>query len=116
MPNVNDVYAGKYYQAAQLEDGPLNMTIDHAEVVLLKGDDGRETSKVVVFFTEGVQGFVCNKTNALEIAKLAGTPISEQWDGTPIQLFGTEVQFGSKMVPAIRVRAAPDEFTPPDAG
>lgn len=69
-----------------------------------QGSDAEE--KPIVFFDETDQGLVLNVTNANGITELLGTDETNEWKGKKICLYPTRVQFGSKMVDAIRVKEA----------
>jgi hypothetical protein len=49
---------------------------------------------------------VLNVTNAKKIAQIAGSAETEDWGGTTIAIYPTEVEFGGETVEAIRVKVA----------
>lgn len=77
-----------------------------SSTTLEKVRNGSGTSeKTVVNFVENVKPLVLNVTNSKTIAKLAGTPMVEQWVGTRIQLYyDPRVKFAGDMVGGVRVR------------
>ena len=103
--NINEVFPSKYLKAADLQGRQVTVKIRSAEQEVM-GDD----RKLVVYFEGKEKGFVCNKTNANNIAALYG-PDTDNWVGSEITLFEAMVDFQGKTVPSIRVRA-PQRATP----
>ena len=103
MPNVNDLYPSKWLKAEDLKHCQVPVVIDHVEVENM-GDE----TKPVVYFRGKEKGLVCNKTNALAIADIAGSGNTEDWGGTNLVLFSTKVTFQGRMTDAIRVMPAPE--------
>lgn len=97
--NINEVFPSKYLKAADLQGRQVTVKIRSAEQETM-GDD----RKLVVYFEGKEKGFVCNKTNANNIAALYG-PDTDGWIGSEITLFEAMVDFQGKTVPSIRVRA-----------
>jgi hypothetical protein len=52
MVTLSDAFPSKYLKAADLAGGPVVATIKLAELEKIKGFDGKETAKVVVYFFE----------------------------------------------------------------
>jgi hypothetical protein len=101
--NFKKLFPSKYLKAVDL-DGDTPVTIDFMRVeVVGQGSDADE--KPVLYFKGKGQGLVMNVTNGTAIAAIAGED-TDLWPGTEIVLYATMVQFGSKMVDAIRVKAA----------
>lgn len=104
--NINEAYPGKYLKADVdvPEDESLIVVIERVEMETVgQGDDADH--KPVVYFKGMTKGLVLNKTNAHVIAKVLGSPDTDDWEGRKIALFSTDVQFGADMVRAIRVRS-----------
>ena len=92
--NVNDFYSSDYLKAADL-DSDLQVTISRVEAKALGGDDesGKQAEvKPVIHFNGLDKGLVCNKTNAMEIARSYGMDM-EQWAGNDLVLYTTSVTF-----------------------
>jgi len=66
---------------------------------------GKKVTKLVVFFIGKDKGLLLNKTNAVAIAGLAGSPDTEAWRGCKIRIFATTTKFGDQVVPCVRVKA-----------
>jgi hypothetical protein len=107
--DIASAFPGKYIKCADLAGKTLIITIT---VVAMEkvGDD----QKPVLRFEGSEQGFVLNKTNADILVNILGTETSE-WVGKRVELYPTKVQFGSKMVPAIRVQMAGENEESPFA-
>lgn len=101
--NINNAFPSKWLKSGDVpEDADLVLTITTVDVETVgQGEDAQE--KPVAYFAETDKGLVLNKTNAGTIATLHG-PETDGWAGKKISLFATEVQFGSQMTLALRVR------------
>lgn len=99
---------------------PMVVTIGGAEQVQFDG----EAPKVKLNFTDCDKGLVLNQTNWNSIEEITGQFDTDSWKGHQIELFPTKVQFGARMVWAVRVRrpsaaapapatAAPPAQSPP---
>lgn len=103
VPNINDAFPSKYIRASDLRGAQPVVVIDHVSTEEV-GKDREE--KLVVYFRGKEKGFVLNKTNATKIAALTGSEDTDEWSGRSIRLYAAEVQFGSDIVEAIRVKPA----------
>ncbi|TIT00215.1 hypothetical protein [Mesorhizobium sp.] len=103
MTDLNELYPSKYLSAADLKGKKVTMTIK-AVVIEEFEDNGGKVKKPIAYFKEGGdKGLVCNKTNAMTIARIAGKTNTDDWTGVRITLFPTMVQFGGKVTEAIRI-------------
>lgn len=106
MANINDAFPSNYLKASDLKGGQPVVTIDRVEFEPV----GRQREmKPILYFVGKEKGVVLNKTNANNIAHLAGTPETDEWHGIRIKLFATHVEFQGETVEAIRVKAAPPQ-------
>jgi len=104
MPNINDVYQSdnNHLKATDLPPGKqVQVTIAGYEIVEFD-DDGKKSKKVVLNFQGAEKTLVVNKTNATTIAAVLGEEL-DTWIGKAICVYSTKVDFGGKMVDAIRV-------------
>ena len=93
-----DMFPSNYLKAEDLQGSKLKVTI--ADVVRERlGDD----EKSVLYFREKKKGLVLNVTNGKSVMKIAGSDDSNDWEGTQINLYATEVDFKGDRVPAIRI-------------
>jgi hypothetical protein len=104
----NEAFPSKYFKAADLDDGPLTLTISQVDYDELTDPNGRKQKKPVIRFRKVDKRLVCNATNFDNIAEATKQPDSDDWVGHTIELYPSEAQIGSKMVPCIRVRV-PEE-------
>lgn len=107
--NINEVFPSKYLKAADLQGRQVTVKIERADQETI-GDD----RKLVIYFQGKEKGFVCNKTNANNIAFIYG-PDTDDWKGCEITLFEAMVDFQGKTVAAIRVRAPQRKTQRPEA-
>ncbi len=96
--DIQSAFPGKSIKAADLGGNKKVITITGVAMENV-GDD----TKPVLRFEGSDQGLVLNKTNADMLLDLFGNETSD-WAGKRIELYPTKVQFGNKMVPAIRVQ------------
>lgn len=104
MPNINDAFPSNYLKASDIRGAEPVVTIDHVATE----EVGRQREKKAVLYFKGKEkGLVLNKTNATKISQLAGSSMTEDWDGFRVKLFATETEFGGETVECIRIKAAP---------
>lgn len=100
---VSDMYPSRFMKAEDFEeDESRTLTIRTVEMEEL-GKGKEAVQKPVIYFRDHDKAMVANKTNANIIAKLYGDD-SDDWIGKRITLYAIEVQVGSDMVRAIRVK------------
>lgn len=99
--NINGAFPSTYLKAADLQGRTVTVTMDHVKI-----EEVGDGPKPVLYFQGKEKGLVLNKTNSNNIAFIYG-PETDHWQGNPIQLFPTMVDFQGKSVEAIRVRGAP---------
>ena len=101
---IGEMFPSKYIKTADLNGKPAVVTIDCVVFEEIKDHDGKAETKSIMYFRESKRGMVLNQTNANEIAIDHGDE-TDNWVGHKIELYPARVQFGPKMVDAIRVRA-----------
>jgi hypothetical protein len=104
MVTLSDAFPSKYLKATDLEDGPAVATIKLADLETIKGYDGKEQAKVVVYFAKQFKPLILNRTNFESIADIADSGDTDDWGGTKIELFTVPVTFNGKTADGIRVR------------
>jgi hypothetical protein len=110
MVNVNDLSPGSNtLKAADLEGQEWDLTIASYTIREFDQTDQKtgeeyKTKKPIFSFHEIEQTWVCPKTCRDELASAYGNEMDD-WVGKKVTLFPTQVPFGGKSVPAIRVRA-----------
>lgn len=113
MPNINDVYQSEsqYLKASDLQGRTVPVVISDYEIVEFD-DNGKKINKVVLSFKGKEKKLVLNSTNAHRIAINMGSEEVSEWVDGNIEIYPTQVDFGGKMVDAIRVK----EQAPADVG
>jgi hypothetical protein len=102
--NINDAFPSKYLRAPDLQGTSPTVTV--AGVDFKPVGRSREVRPIVRFVGK-TKGLLLNKTNALALAAIAGTPQTEQWVGIKVRLVTTTATFAGESYPVIRVQAAP---------
>jgi len=101
MPNINDSFPSNYLKASDLGGHTVVVTIDRVEFEPV----GREREmKAVLYFVGKTKGVVLNKTNARKITEIAGSALTEDWQGHALALYPTETEFAGETVECIRVK------------
>jgi hypothetical protein len=103
--DVSDLLGGKYLSAANIPH-PVEVTISGAGIEQIPEDNGDMRDKLVVHFSEKGKGMVINKTNLGMLSHLFGTD-TDKWIGKKLILKTEPVQFGPKMVDALRLAPVP---------
>lgn len=112
MPNIQDAFPSNYLKASDLKGSQPVVTIDRVEFEPV----GRQKEmKPILYLVGKEKGIVLNKTNANNIANLAGSQLTEEWPGVRIRLYATHVEFQGETVEAIRIKAAPPNGVKPAA-
>jgi hypothetical protein len=117
----DDVFPSKYLKAADLKGKPHIVTIESALYETLKGLDGNENKKIVLYFKNTEKTLPLNATNFDGVCDATGCPDTEDWPGQRIELYPTRTTMGGKAVDCIRIRrpssrpggAAPPPQLPP---
>jgi hypothetical protein len=121
----DEVFQSKYLKAADLKGKPRIVKIESARYETLKGLDGKESQKIVLYFENVPKSLPLNATNFDAVCDATGFPDTEDWPGQRIELYPTRTTMGGKAVDCIRIRrpsasrpaaAAPPPPPPPDPG
>jgi hypothetical protein len=100
--NINSAFPSTYIKASDLQDKPIQVTIRDVKIEQVGRD---KDSKMVLYFEGKTKGMVLNKTNARNIASIAGSQDTDDWVGIGIIIYPTETEFAGESVECIRVRA-----------
>ena len=95
---ISEVFPSKFLKSDDLT-GNVAVTVNDITQESVGMD---KTTKLIIYFRELGKPFVCNRTNANQIAQLHGEE-TDNWRGKRIVLTRTLVPFQGKNVPAIRV-------------
>jgi hypothetical protein len=77
----------KYFSSGDLGNKTITATIKDVLLVTVKGQDGDEQQKLVVYLDGQQQGLLLNKTNYYTIKKLTGSTQTDDWLGFVIELY-----------------------------
>jgi hypothetical protein len=103
MVTVNDAFPSKYLKATDLAE-PVIATIKLAELEQIKGFDGKEQSKVVLYFAKKLKPLPLNRTNFESIMDICGSADSDDFPGTKIELYATTTAMNGKVMDCVRIR------------
>ena len=98
-----DVFPSKYLKSDDLNGKPNTVTIDRAPLEPLKSPEGKEQTKIVLYFRGAKKALPINITNWDACAEICGED-TEDWPGHQIELYPTKTQMGGKTVDCIRIR------------
>lgn len=98
---ISEQFAGNYLKASDLPQ-PKVFTIAGCETATMPD----ATTKPALRFAGEPQQLILNKTNAYCLAEWFGDDTTG-WNGKAVELYSTTTSFSGRMVPAIRVRQAP---------
>jgi len=90
------------------------LTIQKAGLEAVTGQGGKKEDCLVVRFKEDEKPLIVNVTNSKAIEKVSGSGYIEDWAGTAIELYTTEVQAFGESVEAVRVKPTPPKITKPE--
>jgi hypothetical protein len=119
MVTKNDVFKSKYSKALDLKGGPVAAKIRLAALETLRGYNGSEERKVVVYFAKKLKPLILNRTNYDSISDIAGSDDTDNWAGVELELYATTADLRGKQVDCVRIRkpgakAAPKKEPPSD--
>ena len=106
---ISEEFSGAWLKAVDLRGHKVRATIETVKKEEIGQGEDREY-KPVVYFKGKDKGLVLNKTNGTTIAETLGDD-TDDWAGREIVLYSTKVQFGAKMVDAIRVEVPLEQET-----
>ena len=103
---ISAAYPSPYIRAADLDGTPRTLTIRTCVMEELGQGNDRE-KKPVLHFQDRQKALVLNRTNSNVIAEAYGDETGG-WEGRPVEVYPTQVQFKGKLVDGIRVRIQPE--------
>jgi hypothetical protein len=104
MVTLNDAFPSKYLKASDVTE-PVIATIKLAELEKIKGFDGKETAKVVLYFAKKLKPLPLNRTNFESVGDICGSYDSDDFPGTKIELYATKTSMNGKVMDCVRIRA-----------
>jgi len=107
-------HSTEYIGAYAFQPGERKIvTIKSAGVESVAGPGGKREDCLVVKFSENEKPLITNVTNSKAIEKVSGSGYIEDWTGTKIELYVTEVQAFGDTVEAVRVKQTAPKVTKP---
>jgi hypothetical protein len=100
----DEVFPSKYLKAADLKGKARTVTIERAPYETLKGLDGKENQKIVLYFENVPKSLPLNGTNFDAVCDATDCPDTEDWPGQRIELYPTKTPMGGQLVDCIRIR------------
>jgi hypothetical protein len=101
--HVDLLFPSKYAKAADLRGKNVTVWIERIqprEKLMMQG--GKTDYKPVIWLKGKEKGWILNKTNAKQIARVYGPELTD-WLGKPVVIMSAEVEARGEMVEAIRV-------------
>jgi hypothetical protein len=102
MSNINEIFAGKYLGAVDLDEDTDVTIIGESEVEVT--NEGKKETKLCLHFKELDKPWILNKTNAKAIAQVLGSFETEDWVGQRITIYVAMVESFGKQTEGIRVK------------
>ena len=99
-----DVFPSKYLKCDDLQGKPINVVIERAPLETLKSPDGKEQSKIVLYFRGAKKALPLNVTNWDACVDACGDDDTDGWPGHQIELYPAKTQMGGKTLDCIRIR------------
>ena len=104
MVKRSEAFPSKWLSAADLDGGSIIAAIKVASLETLKGFDGVDTKKIVIYFAHKHKPLQLNRTNYDSVAGIAGTDETDDWPGTKVELFVNREIVKGKLTDCVRIR------------
>jgi hypothetical protein len=101
---LSEAFPSKYLKPVDVSE-PTIATIKLAEEENIKGLDGKEQRKVVLYFGKKLKPLPLNRTNFESVMDICGSDDSADFPGTKIELFTMKVQGPNGITDGVRIRA-----------
>ncbi len=107
----DDIFPSKYLKGSDLNGQPKVVTIERVERQKLKGLDGNEQEKAVIFFRGAKKALPLNRTNYDAVSGIVGNDDTDEWIGHLIELYSQKEPVAGTLKDCVRIRA-PSQATP----
>ena len=101
----DEVFPSKYLKSTDLNGGRIEATIERAMLETLKSPDGKEQTKMVLYFRKARKALPLNRTNFEAVSEVVGDDETDRWPGHRIELYADKTQMAGKTVDCVRIRA-----------
>ena len=109
MPDLSELYAGKYYKAADVENKPFKATISRVGIEKMQGD-GR--SKAVLYFEGRDRGVVLNGSRHDAVCQIAKSNNSDDWVGCEVVVCAGTTNYAGKRVGCVEIKPPARKVSP----
>lgn len=116
MTKLSEAFPSKFLKATDLTDGPVVATIKLAELERIKGFDGKEVAKVVLYFAKKLKPLPLNRTNFEAVMAICGSDDSDDFPGVKIEVYATKTSMNGKVMDCVRIRAPGEKTKKPATG
>jgi hypothetical protein len=106
----NEAFPGKWLKAPDV-DPSLVATVEACRFELI-GQGADATTEPILFFQGEVKPLILNQTNWDSMASISGHDDSDDWSGTIVELFATDVHGPKGMTRGVRMRRPTRRLTP----
>lgn len=113
MPTKSEAFPSPYYNAGDVKDRPVLLTIQSVQIEVMPSD-GKE-KYCASFHERDAKKLVITPTKWDDIAFIAGSDNCDDWSNTKIVLFGSTARYAGKTVPSIGIRAPKNNPIPAQA-
>ncbi len=115
MPDFKTLFTGRFLASPDLGKNEVTVKIESVTSEAVRDDEkGTERKRWILYFEGKDKGMLLNKTNALLIAALCRSSMTEDWIGHSITVGVRRVQLGPEMVDGLRVIGSPELTAPLD--
>jgi hypothetical protein len=104
--DLDAAYGSKYLSSGDIGDKRIRTKVLKVRKETLKGNDGRERLKFVLFFDIIDKPMVLNATNKNELVDKLGR-VPANWIGAEVGLHVVPTQYGGKPTKGLRIRVFP---------
>jgi hypothetical protein len=104
MVKRSDAFPKNWMTASDLGGKPDVVTIKTVTFEPIKGLDGKEKQKVVVYVARKYKPLILNVTNFDSIAAIAGSNDTDDWPGLKIEYVPSTVPFNGQIKDCVRIR------------
>jgi len=104
MVKRSEAFPKNWMTAADLAGKPDVVTIKNVTFEPIKGLDGKEKEKVVVYVARKYKPLILNATNFDSITAITGSDETDDWPGTKIEYYPSTVPVNGQIKDCIRIR------------
>jgi len=105
MPDFNKMFDESPYAAAHDLTGDVIVEVVKVVPGELTGEGGIKSKKPLLYLKGKKKPWAACKTDCRRIAKMSGSPNTDDWTGMRVTLYPTTTKLKGETVPCIRCRA-----------